>query len=352
MTAAALAWCSVQRILLKNKFTTKKGRDKLPRCKKCGKWGLFLKLDKNGLCDKCALEPCYDLNSIQGIKSIPVKSFKYDPKDGKSYAYYNIEYVLQRKATEHKKNGRLDLAIECLRKSNEIMPLSDMTYPIDDYLRLAKYLRLDKQFDEAHKVEEMYSNGNSAAEKILDINSINLKQTDLAGEMNTDLVDVVCNCYHCAECSAYGNRVYSISGKDKRFPKLPDYVKNNAGHCSMIIYPFIYGIHYLTDPYTNKSISGTDVIEYSNRPFTDSRPQQWIDGYNHLLELKHKREVDELNSKYAQQEYEQIVIKLPDIAPKSQGGYLRMKKSGSDNYKKLKYAAETAGIVIKDIIEP
>ncbi len=324
----------------------------MPKCKNCGKWGLFLKLDKNGFCNKCALEPHYDLNSIQGIKSIPVKSFKYDPQDGKSYAYYNIEYILQRKATEHKKNGHLDLAIECLRKSNEIMPYSDMVYPISDYLRLAKYLRLDKQFDEAHKVEEMYSNGNSIAEKNFDINYINSKQTEYAQKMDTDLVDVVCNCYHCAQCSAYGNRVYSISGKDKRFPKLPDYVKNNAGHCSMIIYPFRYGIHYLTDPYTNKSISGSDVIEYSNRPFVDSRPQKWIDGYNHLLELNHKREVDALNSKQAQQEYEQIVIKLPDIAPKSQGGYLRMKKSGSDNYKKLKSAAEAVDIVIKDIIEP
>ena len=324
----------------------------MPKCKKCGKWGLFLKLNKNGLCDKCASEPCYDLNSVQGIKSIPVKPFKYDPKDGKSYAYYNIEYVLQRKATEHKKNGRLDLAIECLRKANEIMPLSDMTYPIDDYLRLAKYLRLDKQFDEAHKVEEMYTNGNSVAEKILDINNFNLKQIDMAKKMNTDLVKVECYCYHCAECSAYGNRVYSITGKDKRFPQLPDYVKNNVNHCFMTIYPFTYGINYLRDPYTNKSMSDSDVIEYSNRPFTDSRPQKWIDGYNHLLELNHKKEVDAFNSKQAQQEYEQIVIKLPDIAPKSQGGYLRMKKSGSDNYKKLKYAAETAGIVIKDIIEP
>ena len=88
--------------------------------------------------------------------------------------------------------------------------------------------------------------------------------------------------------------------------------------------------------------------EYSNRPFTDSRPQQWIDGYNHLLELKHKREVDELNSKYAQQEYEQIVIKLPDIAPKSQAGYTRMKKAASANFKKISEAAREAGITIHD----
>lgn len=98
----------------------------------------------------------YDLNTLEGINSIPVKSFEYDPKDGKQYAFNKIEYILQRKATEHKKNGRMDLAIACLRKANEIMPLSDMMYPIDDYLRLAKYLRLNKQFDEAHEVEKKY----------------------------------------------------------------------------------------------------------------------------------------------------------------------------------------------------
>lgn len=46
MTAAALAWCSVQRILLKNKFTIKKGRDKMPRCKNVGNGDCFLNWTK------------------------------------------------------------------------------------------------------------------------------------------------------------------------------------------------------------------------------------------------------------------------------------------------------------------
>lgn len=294
-------------------------------------------------------KPLYDLDTLEGINSIPVKSFDYDPRDGKNYAFNKIEYILQRKATEHKKNGRLDLAIACLKKANEIMPLSDMMYTVDDYLRLAKYLRLNKQFDEAHEVEQKYlGEGSQVTNTAIHERAIN-SQLKSAKDMGTDLIDVVCNCYHCANCSIYGNRVYSINGKDKRFPKLPDYIKNNFSHCFMMIYPFIYGVNYVTNPYTNTTIGGRDVISYSNRPYKDSRPQQWIDGYEHLLEITHQRELDERNSKQAQLEYEQIVIKFPEIAPKSQGGYLRMKKTNSKNFQKIKSIAESAGIVIKAI---
>lgn len=292
----------------------------------------------------------YDLNSIQGIESIPIKSFEYDPQDGKNYAYHDIEYVLQRKATEHKKNGRVDLAIACLRKSNQIMPLSKMMYTQDDYMRLVKYLRLDKQFEEAARVEKEIQSD----KRILDVDSMHQAAYDgqmkLANDLNTDLVEVTCTSYHCAECSAYGNRVYSISGKDKRFPKLPEYVKNNSKHCSMMTYSFVYGINYMTDPYTGKIIKNNDVISYSNRPFADTRPQNWIEGYEHLAEINKQRETDEANSKQAQIEYDQIVINLPDVAPKSQGGYLRMKKSNSANFQKLKEKAVSAGIEIKDLI--
>ena len=46
MTAAALAWCSVQRILLKNKFTTKKDVTKCQDVKNVGNGDCFLNWTK------------------------------------------------------------------------------------------------------------------------------------------------------------------------------------------------------------------------------------------------------------------------------------------------------------------
>ena len=79
----------------------------------------------------------YDLDTIEGIEKIKVP--KYPPLKGLESPVNNIEYVLQRKATEHKKNKRMDLAIACLRKSNELMDYSNFHYSEKDYIRLVKY---------------------------------------------------------------------------------------------------------------------------------------------------------------------------------------------------------------------
>ena len=45
----------------------------------------------------------------------------------------------------------MDLAIECLRKSNELMPYSDISYTIEDYQKLASYLEDTGKYEEALK---------------------------------------------------------------------------------------------------------------------------------------------------------------------------------------------------------
>lgn len=71
--------------------------------------------------------PKYDMDTLNGINSIPVPAKNYNTGDWTKDCIY---YVLQRKATEYKKAGRMDLAIACLRKSNA---LSD--YEKNHYLR-------------------------------------------------------------------------------------------------------------------------------------------------------------------------------------------------------------------------
>lgn len=91
----------------------------------------------------------YDFNSIKGIRNIPIP--RYEKTFCMKSPVNNIEYILQRRAVRHRKNGRMDLAIECLRKSNELMPYSNISYTIDDYQKLASYLEDDGKYEEALK---------------------------------------------------------------------------------------------------------------------------------------------------------------------------------------------------------
>lgn len=90
----------------------------------------------------------YDLTSVSGIKLIPVEEAKRYFDGGKSVVYMP-EQILSRLATEYKNKQQYDLAIECLRKVNELYPLSFYQYTRDDYERLVDFLVLARKFDEA-----------------------------------------------------------------------------------------------------------------------------------------------------------------------------------------------------------
>lgn len=90
----------------------------------------------------------YDLTSVAGIRSIPVEEAKRYSDGGRSVVYMP-EQILSRQATEYKNNNQYDLAIECLRKVNELYPLSFYEYTRDNYERLVDFLVLAGRFDEA-----------------------------------------------------------------------------------------------------------------------------------------------------------------------------------------------------------
>ena len=92
----------------------------------------------------------YDLTSVAGIRSIPAEEAKRYSDGGKSVVYMP-EQILSRQATEYKNNNQFDLAIECLRKVNELYPLSFYEYTRDNYERLVDFLVLAGRFDEARK---------------------------------------------------------------------------------------------------------------------------------------------------------------------------------------------------------
>lgn len=82
-------------------------------------------------------------------------------------------------------------------------------------------------------------------------------------KLKTDLVECPKLLQPCKICATYQDRVYSIYGKDKRFPRLPEAVFKYGGFhegCRRNFYPFTYGI-------STMSSGKRDVIKWSNRPF-------------------------------------------------------------------------------------
>lgn len=182
----------------------------------------------------------YDVSSIEGIRRIPASD-------------KSVLRLLQKAATDHKRNGDLDLAIECLRKSNQISDNIE-TYvdklTVNEYTRLISFLRYAKLYDEAEKEEKKV--------KITHPEFFDMRISNLARikdclvkcqEYNTDLV-LLNTSRSCPVCGKYDNTVFSISGNTKGFPKLPYEIINNGGFCkehSVFLTTFFEGINTLPD---------------------------------------------------------------------------------------------------------
>ena len=127
----------------------------------------------------------------------------------------------------------------------------------------------------------------------------------------------------CGECSAYEGRVYSISGNDRRFPRLPMCIQlHGCVHegCRHDFYPYVAECAGYSEL--------SNVIAFSNRPFFDSRtPEQRF-----IYEEECRKEQ---NSAEGRRQYDILLKKAPDLAPKSLSGFCRMRNANSKNYQAL-----------------
>lgn len=144
----------------------------------------------------------------------------------------------------------------------------------------------------------------------------------------------------CSECSKMIGRVYSVSGKNNTFPKLPEYVKINGN--------FHKGCRCTMSPYFGEENifhhgEYVNAIESSLRPYRDDRTEHEINAYKEYINRIEEYQKKENDRK----EYEEILIILPDFAPKSFGAYRKMKNSNSKNFEKLKKLAFEKGFEIK-----
>lgn len=239
--------------------------------------------------------------------------------------YWSKEHLLQRKATKYKQEDNINAAIICLRESIRLaINNKESNLMESQYYRLVEFLRIAKRFDEARdekaKLDKYFQH--IKADKVIK-NKANLLVT--AKKWNSDYVEMTNHGLTCGECAKYQGRVYSISGKDKRFPKLPDFIlqsgKVHEG-CHHALYPFFY--------YDGcKTMSGNDPAIVSNRPFIDDRSDE-------KKELYDKRHIEKEQESIDNVEYQYIREFYGDICPKTYGAYRRMKAQNSKGYTALK----------------
>jgi len=151
-------------------------------------------------------------------------------------------------------------------------------------------------------------------------NTATIKQVQ---ELGYDLVRMSEHPGACPICQKYEGRVYSISGKDKRFPKLD--VAFNNGYAN--IHPRCR--HVLT-PYIEAFNDVEKDTKNSNRPFVEpNKSDKQVQAYYQNQREKAKLRNDRL-------QWEKYRTVLGNEAPKTLAGFRRMKKANSGNYKEMK----------------
>ncbi len=151
-------------------------------------------------------------------------------------------------------------------------------------------------------------------------NTATIKQVQ---ELGYDLVKISEHSGACPICEQYQGRVYSISGKDKRFPRLD--VAFSSGYAN--IHP---RCRHVLEPFIEELNDVDKYIKISNRPFVEpSRNDRQVQAYYQNQREKAKLRADRL-------QWEKYRTVLGNEAPSTLAGFRRMKSANSDNYKKLK----------------
>lgn len=352
----------------------------MAKCSNCGRKGLFLKL-QNGLCPDCImqeqqsvlvsqieksmisfvapermnddqywamrqdavdyLEDKYDFSSVEGIQSLPKPSKEFKAEELKRDFTGRVEYYLLSKAESYKKANEPDLAIACLQKANELMPMYGDFYSRDYYMRLPRYLRKLRRFDEARTEEQKIENLFHGSYKYLNEPYWpELRMESLTSQckaLKTDLVAAVYVRCCCGECAKYRGRIYNFKGGDCRFPPFPDYFSQHHS-CGITLTPFIYGVNSLSVE-DGKCLRGEDLVEYSNRPFVDDRTTSELAD----LEIIEQRRKKDAEKEVARSEYDWLWEYIPESCPKSFSAYMRMKNARTEKFQAIVAVAKARG---------
>jgi hypothetical protein len=135
-----------------------------------------------------------------------------------------------------------------------------------------------------------------------------------------DLVKMSSHATTCPVCAALQGRVYSISGRDYRYPRLS--IAHAGGHAN--IHP---NCRHVLMPYVEALADDAEGDRaFSNRPFDiDSRSKVAIERYN-------KDQADKRRLRLDRQQWERYKLALGADAPKTLAGFRRMKAANSQRW--------------------
>lgn len=276
----------------------------------------------------------YDTYSLEDVKSIPIPVFN------ESYGtpVYNLEYLLKMRASEEREKENYELSYALMYKAIEGMKASQIMYGKKEYMHFIMWLYKDGRIEEAAMLEKRLRREKP---EVFDINLFHknhfLSAIKQCKDFGTDYIYCDGHTYTCGECAKYQNRVYSISGKDSAYSKLPDFVYEYGGFhpgCRHGFHPFF------SDSIADKNGNFVDALEYSNRPFVDDRTPEEIEGYNQYLKKAEKERLRDENLKA----FYILKKELPDVMPKSYSTFAKYKAHNSDKYINILNSANEKGI--------
>lgn len=302
----------------------------------------------------------YDLENPDSISNINIPEF-YQITEMTNVTF-DLSYILKMRSG---KEYRPEITVPLIFKTANLMLNSPIGWNKKDYFRLviqlwhigeifyADYLLKELEKRLPFMVDDDYFYKKSF-EKALEHSELFKHDYIISGHLGVT----------CEKCSPYQDRIYSLSGKDKHFPKLPQFILDNKGlHCKVPFYSTDYYkgktltqyIYKSEDDFVEKEV---DALKYSNRPFVDDRDIYAKKRYdNWLVEEEKRKETDRLyynrehriNEYKLHLEYHQIVMLMHEKAPKSYGGYMRMKKNNTTNFQKIVNLAKENGVVINNL---
>lgn len=306
-------------------------------------------------------EAHYNLNSIEGIKHIPIKKGLRCPNTVSVTG--QLYYYLRRKAYSLEKEGKMELAVACMSKSSELAMLDyGALIQKQELYPLVKILARNGQVEEAIAEKEFVDNYcQQQADNLAKGSFRNV--INQAKQLQTDLVIMSVLGSACPECAKYQGRVFSISGTNKRYPKLPNFIAEfgrvHPG-CGHIFTPFIDGVDNPMLDYTlsvhplKNKFYGRNIVAFSNRPFIDDRTKSAKALANAKISERAAKEAEakllednlidyEIKRGNDARDYFWIKEHIPKKCPKSVTGYRRMKTQNTKNYQILKQLAAEMG---------
>lgn len=259
----------------------------------------------------------YDMLIKKHVELLPIPKFNQEgsfPSVTKSE-----DYILRMIAGNVRKTNH-EQSIIILEKACDMMLASNIGWQQKDFMRLVTWMLQDGRVEESIKYRKLIK------EKVHVIDSSDMIKAAIrdASLMKTDLICVTPH-KSCSEIeSKLSGRIYSISGKDKRFPPMPEFPKDFK--CG--IYPFIYGINIFHDSSMNKI---EDVIGYSNRPFIDERTEQEKLVYQQFIDKQIMEQENYLDG----DRYYALKALHPDLCPKSRYAFSKLSVEDHDKYLSL-----------------